>query len=396
MKTDETIYIFIGSQNGNIPYDYLISKYCKHNISVSNSEFERTLVSEFSKKIIGNRVFTIAAPSVGKWPKSCKKIRFCESFISSQITFCSYLTVYGISNFSKGRSILRALKNKLKSLNCSNVVVIGCEAHKPYLKALRYAKKKGCVTSLIVPDLPEDMKSSNSFIYKIFKRKDVKDIVYLANNYVDCFYFFTEKIAQHFDVGNKPYLIREGIIEHINFENNNNNQPICSYIGKTDKRNGLEAIINVAKLMPNVQFNIYGSGDMDKDLESILIPNLSFKGFADPTMIENIMENSNVLISLRYPGESYTSASFPSKILKYVSSGKPIVTYKLPCYSSKFDNLLFYPKEISESGIVQALIEALKEENKDMSSKYKDILTELFVENVVNDYIKMINKCIKV
>lgn len=375
--------IFLGSYIGN-KFGFLKENYYKNESSLSNSEYERTLYSGFLKN--GADCIFISAPSVGKWPKNCKKPYLSLKSDNAEIKFCNYLTIYGISNISKQRSLLKEFKKAIRKEKNNKIVVVACEAHLPYLKVLKYAAKKNIQTSLIVPDLPENVIYSKNPIYKFLKQRNVLSIYKLADKYVNSFLFFTNPMKDKFSLNNKSYLVREGIIDEESITNiNSSSQNIISYIGKTNKSNGLELIAKTAKLLPEYEFHIYGNGNMDSYLEKNKSSNLVLHGFCDPNSIDQILQNSNVLLSPRFPDETRTKYSFPSKIFKYISSNKPIVTFKLPCYSNDFDKVFFYPKDSSPGELSNSIKKAISSR-----TYYEKILAKYSSKQVAKDYLNIL------
>ena len=73
------------------------------------------------------------------------------------------------------------------------------------------------------------------------------------------------------------------------------------------------------------------------------------------------MANADILLSLRIPGGDYQKYSFPSKILDYLSFKKPIVTFKLPCYSNSILNYLFIPEEVDANSVLNKINDIIKD-----------------------------------
>ena len=388
----ETLYIFVGVYCKSFDYDYLSKKYYKKNISVSNSEYERMLFNEFVKQ--GKQVFMLSAPNVGRWPTSCKRLFFAGSKESQSEFVCNYCTLFGFANFSKSLSLVSNFRKIVEKNKDKRIVVIACEAHKPYLNVLKIAKKKyGLETSLIVPDLPEDMIYSDSVIYKYLKKRNVKDIYLLADKYVDSFYFFTDTIRDKFLMGKvKPFVVHKGLIEDISYQKTNHKRPQCLYAGKTDERNGVALIVEAAKSLPDFDFNIYGSGNLDDSLKNIKGKNVKYHGFISPVQIEQLLLDSDILLSPRLPA-SFTSNSFPSKIMKYLSCSKPIVTFYLDCYGEDFDSVLFFPNTCDSSGLITTINKAKDFINKKYTESQLEHLSKHLVGNVVADYINMLDNC---
>lgn len=377
----ENLFIFIGCYPGVNAYETLKTKYFKKNISVSNSEYERMLFNEFKKT--ENCIF-VSAPAVGRYPITCKKIRYKKFISEEQIVDCNFWTLIGINNISKSCALKSAIKKQIKVHKDKKIFVIACEAHKPYLSTLKIAKKKGCTTMLIVPDSPNSMSFSNNLVYKIFKKRNVDSIKKLSRKYSDCFLYFTDGIRRDFLI-NKPYLIREGVLSDIKLMNDSNYKKKCVYIGKTDIRNGIDFIIQSAKKLPDFTFDIYGSGNYDSVLKTINIKNINFHGFINPNEIDNVLKNADILLSPRTYDKSYTALSFPSKVLKYISYSKPIVTFKLPCYTQNFDNVLVYPNNESVKSFILAIKKAADMSNEKCYSNIVENLSYLKSSELVKD-----------
>lgn len=384
----ENLYIFIGSYLGENAYAMLRNLYFKKNISVSNSEYERALFNEFSKT--ENCLF-ISAPSVGRYPISCKKVFYKKSIFEGKIIDCSFSTVLGVNNFSKSRALKTTLKKQISMNRNKKIFVIACEAHKPYLSALKVAKRYGCSTMLIVPDSPASMSFSNNPLYKILKTIDVHSIKKMSEKYANCFLYFTDDIRKDFSI-EKPYIIREGILNDVTLTEDSKKKNKCVYIGKTDIRNGINYIIQSAKQLPGFSFDIYGSGNYDEILKTQNIKNIKYHGFVDPNDIDSILKKADILLSPRTNDISYTGLSFPSKILKYISYSKPIVTFKLLCYNQKFDSVLVYPNEETVDSFISAIKKAAKISNKDCYANIVGNLSYLKANRIVEDIKELLNR----
>lgn len=378
--------ILLGCYCGDGNYE-LIHQFFKKNITVSNSEYEKTLFNGFLENNFDIQM--ISAPSVGKFPSTCKKLRVSGFRPQENITIVKYFAFGPILFSSKYHAMKKALKN-LEIKSGDDVVVIASEPHFPYLKLLKYAQRKfGYRTSLIVPDLPENIKGSASRFYSFLKKKLTDKIYKYSNNYVDSFLFFTNAMKDKFDLLNKRYIVREGVIEKFNFSSNSNAPKICTYIGKTNEKNGIDLIIKLAKDRSDVSFDIYGNGDEDKKLASLNIPNLHYHGFLNPNDIEEKLINSDILVSPRYLRD-YTNYSFPSKILKYISVGKPIVTFNLPCYPPSFGKILFYPQSQNYNDLLQTFETALNYDNNKLHAEIIEHANYLLAKNVSIDYYSIL------
>lgn len=381
--------LLLGSYCGDDNYP-LIYKFFKGNITVSNSEYEKTMMNGFVSN--GFNVEMFSAPSVGKYPITCRKEYVSGFNEHNKIHIIKYHSFLPIIFSSKVHGFIKGLKKFLKTTDKNdNIVVVACEPHLPYLRTLKFIKHKyGFKTSLIVPDLPENVKGSKSKIYNFIKNKQVKEVYNLANTYVDSYLFFTKQMISKFDVNEKKYIVREGAINSfIDSQHIQNKDTVCTYIGKTNEQNGVDLILRLAEEKRNIKFDIYGNGDMDQKLSNSKLPNLNYFGFINPVDVDQKILSSDILLSPRYP-RNYTNYSFPSKILKYISFKKPIVTFKLPCYPDAFNNILYYPKNTSYESFKEAFELALNDKEKYNGDGFEKTAGYLLASSVAKDYYSIL------
>lgn len=382
------LFILVGSFCGMENYQ-LIKSYFKKNLTVSNSEYERILFNGFLK--INTKAMMLSAPSVGKFPFSCK--RPFTKFLSKDknIYIANYCTLLGLERDSKYRSLKKAFMRIYHAHRDERITVIGCEAHMPYLKLLKHCKTKlNLSTSLIIPDLPENISSSNNFVYRLAKKLETSNIYKIANNYIDTFLFFTKEMALKFKTRNN-YIIREGAIEKfIEGDKQISSRVNCTYVGKTDEENGVLLIYEAAKKLSHIDFEVYGSGNMDTFLFSNKLPNLHYHGFLDPQQVNKKLMEADILLSPRLP-KNYTCYSFPSKLLKYVSFCKPVITFKLPCYPELFEECLIYPKDLSVDSFCECISTVANNISLFNKNNVIQICRYLLADRVATDYTSLMS-----
>ncbi len=396
-RENDVLYIIIGSYYLSEDSNFAITNFYKKSVAISNLVFEGKLLTGFDALNL-DYIF-LSAPIVGKWPFLSKKLVVKGFHGDERIHPVSYLTPYGLCNFFKGLAIKREIR-KIKKTFPKNkrVHVIACESHKPYLLGVKKVKKlfKSSFSTLIVPDLTENMDYyHSSFLYKFFKKRNAAEISALTKNYIDSFFCLNEEINKKINPSNKPSIIFPCIytpIDKESFELEKTDGKIhCGFFGKTDKRNGIEIIVEAAKIAPkNIVFDIYGSGDDDEYLSTLKLDNLIVHGFVSPNEAFKTMHNIDIFLSPRLPGEEYTKYSFPSKICDYMSFYKPIITYKLDCYPKELDNLFIYPKDMSPESLLES-IDKCCSMDKDYHSAYKVFLDKVNSVNVVSS-LKSLNE----
>lgn len=59
----------------------------------------------------------------------------------------------------------------------------------------------------------------------------------------------------------------------------------------------------------------------------------------------------------RTTGYQYVNYSFPSKIVEYLASGKPLIAHHIPSVPKEYDEYIFYPKDESDQELKNKIVE---------------------------------------
>jgi glycosyltransferase involved in cell wall biosynthesis len=70
-----------------------------------------------------------------------------------------------------------------------------------------------------------------------------------------------------------------------------------------------------------------------------------------------IQNNATILVNPRQNNEEFTRYSFPSKNMEYLSSGKPVLAYKLDGIPEEYDNYMFYVIDDSIEALTRKIVE---------------------------------------
>ena len=102
-----------------------------------------------------------------------------------------------------------------------------------------------------------------------------------------------------------------------------------------------------------------------------------FLGRVDRTDVLALQKNAAVLVNPRQNNEEFTKYSFPSKNLEYLSSGVPLVAYKLDGIPDEYDDFIIYPvddTEISLANEITKICNMADEDRKTLGLKAKDFV----------------------
>ena len=145
-------------------------------------------------------------------------------------------------------------------------------------------------------------------------------------------------------------------VDLIKFKNNKiieNSTPLLTYCGSLSKSKGIDLIINSAKYINNVEFQIIGGLKVDVDHYKKIandngVKNINFIGQVNYSDVPNLLNKSDILLlpssAKNIKSRNYTSAM---KLFEYMSIGKPIIASNIPSNTEILENnvncLLFEP-----------------------------------------------------
>jgi len=295
---------------------------------------------------------------LGSYPKNYQD-SFIKSFRFSHAAGAQDFNV-GFINITVVKEIFRtlALKKPLISWihekrNEKKIVII-YSVQSLWLDAAKVVKKlnPNIHICIIVPDLPNyiSMSKDRYFINRLYKKHCIEK----CNKYIkymNSFVFLTESMNSYFN-NKKPYVVIEGIAENSNNNKENyikkysNDDKVILYTGTLTRKYGVIDLVRGFMLIEHKDYKliICGEGETKQEIidYSALDKRITYLGLLETEEIINLQNSATVLINPRKNTEEYTKYSFPSKILEYLTSGTPVIAYKLDGVPDEYDEYIYY------------------------------------------------------
>jgi glycosyltransferase involved in cell wall biosynthesis len=236
----------------------------------------------------------------------------------------------------------------------------------------------------LIADIPKYATTSTlSGLRKIYHDYEVKkcDRLYgIADKYV----LLTEHMASHLGI-RTPYMVMEGVATSVNDteieESGEEYGKYILYTGLLNEKFGIPVLLEAfGKIKDeNVKLVLCGTGDAQeliakKQLEDnrIIAP-----GRVDRKKALALQRGATVLVNPRQNNEEFTKYSFPSKNLEYLSSGVPVVAYKLDGIPDEYDDYINYPADDSAEAMcneLERLLGMTDEERKAVGQRAKEFV----------------------
>ena len=318
----------------------------------------------------------VSAPFIGPWPTAYKDVTFKGfngEIRSDNIHYAHFCNIWGYRNISRAVSLKRYVKEFVKrSKNGKKAIIVYCP-HTPFLEAAVYGKHldNSIHIHLVVPDLPQYMNLSKRPhpVYDFFKRIDIIKMEGLIKK-VDSFMLLTKYMADKLHVGNRPYIVVEGITsEQVVPERLKRKQgKKVAYAGKLVEAFGVKRLIEAFELIedPEVSLHICGGGELKPYVEkmSTVDTRIHYYGVVSSEMANTILREADVLVNPRQNDDEYTKYSFPSKNIEYLMTGNAVVAYMLDGVPKEYKNFLIIPENNEPQALSDAIIMAISESHQ--------------------------------
>jgi hypothetical protein len=235
-------------------------------------------------------------------------------------------------------------------------------------------------------------------IYAYIQEKVNYSDVEFEKNYLrgaDKYIYCTESLAQEVNVDNKPYVIVEGYYKYsrCNITGFIDGKIHCVYAGIIDMvTGGAFRVVDACKYLPkNYVVHICGYGLTNELLKKIDTQkkecdcDIIFEGLITGDNYTSFLSRCDIGLCVRSMREDYCMASFPSKLLSYLSCGLRVVACRIQVVekSKTAGYLTFYDEDTPEA-IAEAIMRVdvnqpydTKELMENLDSAFKQDLKSL-------------------
>lgn len=292
-----------------------------------------------------------------------------------------FVNLYAIKNIFRALSLSQQIKKLLKSKDNRPGVIVSYSAHVPFLWAIKKAKKTcpDIATCLIVPDLPEYMNLSNrkSLLYRLLKYIENRFINSLLKN-IDSFVLLTKHMAQPLKIGERPYIVIEGMVNPKDWVATSmvvkqiSDAKSILYTGTLNVKYGILTLLEAFKLIKDESYHLWicGEGEGEYEIRRLSATDKRVKWFGRVTRDKalELQRQATVLINPRGAEGEFTKYSFPSKIMEYLLSGRPVIAYKLPGMPDCYDRNIFFIEGNTPEAMAAAIMEVCSKSASELTT----------------------------
>lgn len=349
---------------------------------------------------------------VGTYPRHYNKLfirRRKWDFRKDSSTFeIGYINITFLKQFIRFKESIKIMESWIQDKDGEKIIIL-YSLYTPFLKALKQMKNKHNAkihVCLIVPDLPlhygiqSPLASFHGILERIDGRQKINHL-----DWVDSFVILTQHMKGPLKIGQRPYIVIEGIVSSNPYyvqDFNYGDKKVILYAGTLQYKFGIDKLLRAFELLsyPNYELWICGSGEAEKEIINRCKSDsrIKFMGYVSKMEIYELQQNSNVLINPRTNDEEFTKYSFPSKTMEYMLSGKPVLMYKLDGVPDEYDQYLYYIKGSEPQDMADRIMEICEKprsELDDFGQKARNfVLDNKSNEVQAKKIIDMANKAI--
>ena len=331
-------------------------------ISVAATKFTRLVLDGF-RHHMGSRCDNILLVPAGMFPQS--RVRWWTARRVGDRYYIPFLNVFLLKQIGISLTVAwRVVRWSIANRGDKRVVVFTC-IYLPFLAPLAALKRlAGLRLASFVPDLPEyefDYFATSSPL----KRALIPVYIRLTRMLyapLDYFVFLTDAMKEKFP--RRPYEVIEGFADahHAAGETPCDGRKLVMYSGSLLEKFGIRTLIDAFRSIPGDQeLWLFGTGDMADEARAAAEADRRIRvfGVVSNDQVLSHQRCATVLVDPRPASSEFTRYSFPSKILEYMSSGRPVLTTRLPGIPSDYHDKLWFIEDDSVEGMRAALVRAL-------------------------------------
>lgn len=330
------------------------------------------------------KLTVVSAPFIGAWPTvysdvyfkgfhSCKKCKH-------EVEYVDFCNIWGYRNISRTKALKKVAYSFAKT-NCNEEkAIIVYSPHTPFLEAAVYAKMllPKIHVCMVVPDLPQYMNLSKDAhpFYDFFKRIDINNLMRL-NQKVDSYMLLTEQMKKAMQVGQRPYIIVEGITDTVGskLKGKSHQDTQIAYAGKLTEAFGVKALVDAFEMIAQsgASLEICGGGELSEYIvnASKMDARIHYHGVVSAKEAAQILQEADVLVNPRQNNDEYTKYSFPSKDIEYLMTGNAVVAYMLDGMPQAYKDFIIAPDENSIEALCEAMLKACNEDQNTCTQRAK-------------------------
>lgn len=287
--------------------------------------------------------------------------------IGSMESYCALVGYKDISIKRRLRSYVARWINANES-HYSKLLILIYTPHFVFVDAVKDAVKQCCsskvVIGSIVTDLVDNMLdfASNRSPLKRLQCSIYRSKTVAAYRHIDKFVLLTKAMEERISEAQGNNVVVEGLVKLAELTTKDKHpvdEKIFLYTGALDEFTCVKDLIEAFMLIksPEYRLIICGAGVLDSYVEEMskIDSRIEFKGVVPRDESLALQREATCLVNPRKPNGDITKFSFPSKTMEYMSSGTPMIGYRLEGIPSEYYEYMYTPSDLTNESLAKTM-----------------------------------------
>ena len=348
----------------------------------------------------------VSLPFLPEWPHGYKSlytplydIKYQGKKIGRMVPYCN-LVVY--KTFSVRVRLQWYIEQWIKDNRGedNDLVILTYTPYFPYIKAAVNAIKdiSGITIASIVTDLVDDMlnfESNRKLLKRVQCYKESRQTKSLYKH-IDKFILLSKYMTEKIPSALERHIVIEGISVEKPFPNglDKSEYKTILYTGALQHYAGVSDLIKAFSKIKDddCRLIICGSGPLATmaldyaETDKRII----YMGLVSHDESLKLQRSATVLINPRKPDCDITKYSFPSKTMEYLSSGTPMIGYKLAGIPEEYFKYYYTIDEMTEDALIEKIKNVLALNKEELEQKAREAYHFIMREKVAKVQVKKI------
>ena len=354
----------------------------------------------------------VSMPFLPSYPMRYKKLYTPSADIIHQGvrigSMLSYCSLAGAKYFSIKQRLCSYVRKWIKEneSDISEFVVLIYSLNPAYAEAVVDAigdNKKVKIASIIT-DLVDNMSdfAANRSLLKRVQCKIESHKTRCLYKDVDKYILLTQAMETKIPEAVDRNIVIEGLVKPAPLptrEERCKDHVMFLYTGALDEFTGVKDMVDAFMLTKSSRYRlvICGDGALKKYIisQSRIDDRIEFMGVLPREECINLQHKTTCLINPRKPNGNITKYSFPSKTMEYLTSGAPMIGYRLEGIPNEYYEYMYTPEDMSVEAMARIMEQVAMTEQNELDYKasmaYKFIATHKTAQAQVQKMLNFLN-----
>jgi glycosyltransferase involved in cell wall biosynthesis len=315
----------------------------------------------------GCRVTLLSTLPVSTYPNNPKILLRSQAFVSNGVDgmLLGFVNLLGIKHVTRFLNACRLCPAVFDRSGSRTLLIHG--VHTPFLWYGVLARRRGLTVVPILTDPPGIAGPNEGRLLRFLRRMDVL-LVKSALRRLDGVVALTNALAEDF-AGGRPNLVVDGILNPPAISPRGSGGCGCTgaidrpfsiaYAGGLSRAYGIDRLVEAVHGIPdaNIQLLVFGRGELEDWISSRSAVDRRIRPpeFLPRQLLAVRLADVDVLVNPRPIDQGFVRHSFPSKLIEYMSVGRPVVTTRLPGIPADYHKWLIFSETDAVDDIRSAI-----------------------------------------